>query len=208
MANSDVDGETFHHFLRETRIRHGLTLNEVAERTGISVTHMSRLERGQRQPSIGVLRQLAELYGVGIGELVGETAAVQHKVVRVDTPLRPEESDNGPNTTLTGIAGHNGLGVVQLDISEETRRHRLSQHDDEEWIYVLRGRLELELGSETLQLGVGDSIHFDARTPHRLTPASRKATRVLIVCAPLRLRPPGNAHLTSSGTARSGAAAD
>ncbi|MFC0449843.1 helix-turn-helix domain-containing protein [Rhodococcus jostii] len=193
MTTGDLDEETAHH-LRETRTRHGLTLAEVAERIGVSTTHMSRLERGQRQPSIGVLRQLAAVYQVGIGELVGENAAAQRKIVRADAPPHLEETDDGPYATLTGLVGHSGLGVVQLDITDDDGRHQVRRHEDEEWIYILRGELKLELGAEHITLRTGDSIHFDARTPHRLMSAVSTSTRILIVCAPSRT-PPTNGHI-------------
>lgn len=193
MTTADLDEETAHH-LRETRTRHGLTLTEVAARIGVSVTHMSRLERGQRQPSIGVLRQLAAVYQVGIGELVGENAAAQRKIVRADSPPPLQETDHGPYATLTGLVGHSGLGVVQLDLAEDDEGRRTRQHEDEEWIYVLRGELKLELGAEHIALHTGDSVHFDARTPHRLMSATSESTRILIVCAPLRT-PPANGHI-------------
>jgi transcriptional regulator with XRE-family HTH domain len=193
MTTSDFDEDTAT-YLREMRSRHGLTLTEVAARIGVSATHMSRLERGQRQPSIGVLRQLAAVYQVGIGELVGENAAAERKIVRADSPPHREETDDGPYATLTGLVGHSGLGVVQLDITEDDGRHQIRRHEDEEWIYVLRGELQLELSAEHITLGAGDSVHFDARTPHRLMSAAGLDTRILIACAPLRT-PSTNGHI-------------
>ncbi|MEK8174307.1 helix-turn-helix transcriptional regulator [Streptomyces sp. M19] len=68
------------------------TLAEAAESVGVSVAHLSRLERGERQPSVGVLMQLARTYGVPLGQLVGRsprsrpcarsTAAPRHRCTR------------------------------------------------------------------------------------------------------------------------------
>ncbi len=169
--------------LRECREKGKLTLSAAAERIGVSVTHLSRLERGQRQPSIGVLLQLASLYGVGVGELVGETVPAAYKLVRAGT-AEGRHGDDGTYSTLTGAAGLSGLEVIQLDAAGPGAAQS-AHHDDEEWMYVVAGWVEMVLGDETITLQVGDSIHFDARTPHRLVDSDEAGTRLVIVSVPL-----------------------
>ncbi|TMR29639.1 helix-turn-helix domain-containing protein [Actinomadura geliboluensis] len=169
--------------LRECRERGALTLSEAAERIGVSITHLSRLERGQRQPSIGVLLQLAALYRVGVGELVGETFPAAYKLVRAGS-AELRHGDDGIYSTLSGAAGLSGLEVIQLDAAGKGAK-KSAHHSDEEWIYVVSGWVDMELGDERIVLKVGDSIHFDARTQHRLTDSDPAGTRLIIVSVPL-----------------------
>lgn len=178
--------------LRQCRERVGLTLADTAGRVGVSTTHMSRIERGLRQPSIGVLLKLATLYGVGVGELVGEEPAPARKLVHAGTAEQHEGPD-GVYTTLSGLAHFSGLEVIRLDV-RKGRSKQFSSHADEEWMYVLEGSVDVELGEELLTLHAGDCLHFDARTSHSLSSLGEDETRLLIVSSPLgALR--GNGHV-------------
>lgn len=68
--------------LRELRRRAALTLETAARAAGLSPAHLSRLETGQRQPSLPMLLSLARVYGTTVAELLGETAADRDAVVR------------------------------------------------------------------------------------------------------------------------------
>lgn len=173
-----------------------MTLSLAAESIGISATHLSRLEHGQRQPSIGVLLQLAGLYGVGVGELVGEEPPAAVKLVRAGS-ADERQGDDGTYSTLTGAAELNGLTAIQLD-AVGPGSAQPAHHDDEEWMFVVSGWVKVELGRrpEIVTLEVGDSIHFDARTPHRLVDSDREGTRLIIVSTPLQ-RTDRKGHLHS-----------
>lgn len=167
--------------LRSARKARGLTLAQVSAQVGLSVTHLSRLEAGKRQPSIGMLMKLAQSYGTGVGELLGEsTGTVHHHSRRSDRVTRP--GPDGPFGVLTGAPNLRGLHAVELSLDPEDDEH-VSTHDDEEVLYVVSGALTLVLGEQQLALTEGDAVHFDARVRHRLTKHSPD-TRVVIVCAP------------------------
>jgi transcriptional regulator with XRE-family HTH domain len=60
--------------LARIRRQHGLTLEELARRSGLSAAYLSRVESGQRQPSLASLLSVAEAYGVSLGSLVDDAA--------------------------------------------------------------------------------------------------------------------------------------
>src|SRR3954466_13228873 len=68
--------------LRALRRRASLTLEAAARTAGLSPAHLSRLETGQRQPSLPVLLALARIYGTTFSDLLGETVAERDAVVR------------------------------------------------------------------------------------------------------------------------------
>lgn len=160
-----------------------MTLSEVAKRVGVSTPHLSRIEKGERQPSIGVLLELARAYSTTIGDLVGEEPGTSFHLARAGS-ARVVESADGPYTTLSGLRASASLNAVQLELSPGAQNPRRARHDGEEWLYVVAGKLEVEIGSEHLKLAAGDALHFDARTPHRLANTSSKTTTVVIVSAP------------------------
>ena len=77
--------------LRELRRRAALTLEAAARAAGLSPAHLSRLETGQRQPSLPMLLALARIYGTTVSELLGETAADRDAVVRA-ADMEPTEA--------------------------------------------------------------------------------------------------------------------
>jgi quercetin dioxygenase-like cupin family protein len=59
------------------------------------------------------------------------------------------------------------------------------QHDGEEWLYVLSGRLQLCVGDREYQLETGDAAHFDSRQPHRLDALDGHEAEVILVACPI-----------------------
>lgn len=170
--------------LRQARTGCHMTLQEVSDAVGLSVTHLSRLESGKRQPSVGILMQLARLYGKGVGELLGEDSSARHHLTTAEQRV-PRPGPDGPIAVLTGLPDLRGLHAVELTLDGDDTVDHVSSHGDEEVIYVLSGAIRVTLGDEALDLAAGDSLHFDARVDHRLTERDHES-RVLIVCAPLQ----------------------
>lgn len=173
-----------------------MTLQDVSDSIGLSVTHLSRLESGKRQPSVGILMQLARLYGTSVGDLLGENTTTRHHVTTAEErTARP--GPDGPFTVLTGLPDLHGLHAVELTL--EGQAHNSSSHEDEEIIYAVTGAVRVTLGDETVDLHQGDALHFDARIEHNLEDLE-PPSRLLIVCAPLQpngFRPHAHPRLTT-----------
>ncbi|HEX4247750.1 MAG TPA: XRE family transcriptional regulator [Pseudonocardia sp.] len=166
--------------LREARRQRDLTLASVAARVGVSGAHLSRLEKGERQPSIGVLLELARAYQTSIGELLGEHPRRGHHLVRAGEGPSVDGPD-GPYTSVSGLGPGAALRAVRLVLPPGGTNPNAAQHAGEEWIYVVAGDVTVALDSERLSLSAGDALHFDAGTPHRLTNPGPAEAEVLIV---------------------------
>jgi len=162
--------------LRELRKRQQVTLSALAERTGISVSTLSRLESGGRRPTLELLLPLARAYRVSLDELVGVAATDDPRV-----HAKPMTRDGMTMLPLTNRPG--GLRAYKLIIRRQADRTRAG-HEGYEWLYVLDGRLRLLLGEHDLVLGPGEVAEFDARTPHWFGSAERRAVEVLSVFGP------------------------
>nr|WP_244977158.1 XRE family transcriptional regulator [Deinococcus humi] len=156
------------------------TLDEVAERTQLSKPYLSRLEAGERQPSIAALLSIAQTYGVTVASLFQEGEQAPQVVVRgTQALLKP---GNGlQHAGLSARAGEFNLRPIRVLVPIGREGEELYQHDGEEWLYVLRGRLRLILGREQHVLEEGDAAHFDARTPHRLVAEGEGDAELLLV---------------------------
>ncbi|GAA5066848.1 quercetin dioxygenase-like cupin family protein [Thermocatellispora tengchongensis] len=168
--------------LGELRRERGLTLTALAEWTGISAAHLSRMEKGERQPSIGSLIQLARAYGVSLGELVGDERSHEHHVVRGAT-VPVHEGPDGPYAMMTGLGPRSALEAVRLELTADRPRHTAS-HSGEEWLYVVRGEIVARIGADEVTLTAGDALHFDAEARHSLWSRNGPATVLIVSVAP------------------------
>lgn len=180
VAETEVTQWLISENLLEARRRLGLTLVEAAALIGVSVTHLSRMERGERQPSIAVLIQLARGYGMPLGQLVGEDAPGVVHVIR-DDEARTRVGPDGRYATVSGITGANLLEAIRLEIPEGSKTGRGARHPGEEWLLVQSGQVRLEVGSEAFELDPGDVAHFDAQVVHRLHNRGQGAALLYIV---------------------------
>ncbi|MFJ9022178.1 helix-turn-helix domain-containing protein [Streptomyces sp. NPDC102259] len=164
--------------LRAQRRRAALTLEAAARAAGLSPAHLSRLETGQRQPSLPMLLALARIYGTTVSELLGETSADRDAVVRA-ADMEPTRA-GGWTYWQAGGSGR-GMQALRVEVPYGSQGDVVRVHPGEEWLHVLRGRLRLRLGDTTELLGPGDSAHFDSLTPHRIAAQDADGVELLFV---------------------------
>ena len=144
--------------LRKVREQRGVTLTEVATRTGMSKSTLSRLENGQRRPSLELLLPLAQVYRVPLDDLVGAPEVGDPRI-----RLKPRRVNGRTVLPLTHPGGVQAWKIV-IPMSQSTPQPRA--HDGYEWLYVLSGRMRLIQGDQDLVLGAGEAAEFDTQVPH------------------------------------------
>ncbi|WP_309093357.1 XRE family transcriptional regulator [Streptomyces sp.] len=164
--------------LRALRRQASLTLEAAARAAGLSPAHLSRLETGQRQPSLPMLLTLARVYGTTVSELLGETVAGRDAVVRA-ADMEPTAA-GGWTYWQAGASGR-GMQALRVHVPYGSQGDIVRVHPGEEWLHVLRGRLRLRLGDTTHRLAAGDSAHFDSLTPHRIAAEDHDGVDLLFV---------------------------
>ncbi|MGW1885051.1 helix-turn-helix domain-containing protein [Streptomyces sp. NPDC001970] len=164
--------------LRELRRRRSLTLEAAAQRAGLSPAHLSRLETGNRQPSLPMLLALARTYGTTVSDLLGESAPERDAIIR-GGEMGPAEAD-GWTYRQAGGRGR-AMQALRVRVPYGSQGALVRVHPGEEWLYVLEGRLRLGLGDTVHELESGDSAHFDSLTPHRIAAATRGGAELLFV---------------------------
>lgn len=170
--------------LKSLRKERGWRLEDLAERTGLSKAYLSRLESGERQPSLTALFGVARAYGISFSALFEpEPEKLSSVVVRAeDGPIQ-----RGNGLLYSKLSNGNmtfNLRPLRIVVPAERAGETLYQHEGEQWLYVLSGRLCLELSEEEIVLGPGDAAHFDADNPHKLKALDdRDAEVILVACA-------------------------
>jgi transcriptional regulator with XRE-family HTH domain len=171
--------------LRAIRRHRRCTLKTVAERSGLSESFLSQVERGRSSASISSLRRIADALGVSVSDLFEANGPPQPRVLR---------RDDRPALTF-GVLGRKLLltprplqslevFVGELDPGGSTGAEPYAHGDSEELFVVLAGTVELELGGELFELERGDSIDYRSSTPHRISNAGHEVAEVMWIISP------------------------
>lgn len=150
--------------LRSLRLARGWTLDELAGRSHVSASTLSRLETGDRRLALDLLLPLARALGTSIDELVA-TAADGDEVI-----IRPSKNmvDGVTVWPLTRPGGASGRTVAKMRLTPRRRPPELRVHPGRDWFYVVSGEVRLQLGGRELRVRAGEAAEFATMTPHAL----------------------------------------
>ncbi len=160
--------------LKQLRTRRGVTLTGLAELTGISKSTLSRLESGQRRPSLELLLPIAHAHQVPLDELVGAPPVGDPRV-----RLVPREAGGRTVLPLTPHAGSLQAWKVIIPADQTDPEPRV--HEGYEWLYVLSGQLRLVLADHDIVLRSGEAAEFDTRVPHWFGSTGDAAVEILSI---------------------------
>ncbi|MGW4033158.1 helix-turn-helix domain-containing protein [Streptomyces sp. NPDC004838] len=163
--------------LRRMRTQRGVSLSALAEATGISKSTLSRLESGQRRPSLELLLPIAQVHQVPLDELVGAPEVG-------DPRIRCKPRVHRGRTVIPLSTQPGGLQAWKSIIPPEQNRPEPVTHEGHEWLYVLSGRVRLILADHDLVMGPGEAAEFDTRLPHWIGPADESPVEVLNLFGP------------------------
>jgi transcriptional regulator with XRE-family HTH domain len=158
--------------LKRARRQRGVTLTELAAATGISKSTMSRLESGQRRPSLELLLPIAEAHKIPLDELVGAPEVGDPRI-----HLTPQARNGRVVVPLTRQPG--GPQAWKVVIPPERGEPELRTHEGYEWLYVLSGKLRLILADHDITMKAGEVAEFDTRLPHWFGAAGGRPVEIL-----------------------------
>lgn len=171
------------HAMRESR---GWTLEDLAVRAGLSRPYLSRLEAGERQPSMAALCAVARAFEVSVGALFEHPDQSSSDCIIVrGASATPQSINNLQFTALSGSTKPFNLQPIAVIIPANRPGDETYQHDGEEWLHVTSGRVQLALDGSLHVLEPRDSAHFDSRLPHRLTALGGEDAKIILVACPI-----------------------
>ena len=175
--------------LRETK---NLSIDVIAERSGLTVEQIESIENDVNLPSLGPLIKIARALGVRLGTFMDDNDALGPIVCRAED--REKDSSISFSNGATDARNHmeyhplaqlkagRHMEPFVIDINpEENPNFQLSDHEGEEFIYVMQGEVEIVYGKETYTLKEGDSIFYDSIVKHHVHGAPGKSAKILAV---------------------------
>ncbi|MBQ8158302.1 MAG: cupin domain-containing protein [Prevotella sp.] len=175
--------------IRESK---NLSIEEVSQRSGLSIEQVNSIETDEQLPSLGPLIKIARALGVRLGTFMDDNDALGPVVCRAEE--RESKSSisfsNGATDARKHMEYHplaqqkagRHMEPFIIDINpEKSPEFQLSAHEGEEFIYVMQGEVEIVYGKETYNLKEGDSIFYDSIVNHHVHGAPGKSAKILAV---------------------------
>ena len=174
--------------IKELRESMGLTLQEISDKTGFSTAFLSQIENHLISPPLGALMKIANSLDIEIGRLFNQTNKAPFTIVRKDerTPTSRVASKEGVRygysyESLAPDKINRKMEPFLVSLEPDSKKGVPYNHDGEEFLFVLEGKVEIHLGNYTDILEPGDSIYYDSNVPHRVSCAEEKPAKIIAV---------------------------
>jgi transcriptional regulator with XRE-family HTH domain len=186
METAESSPEKFGARIAALRLLNDLSLEDVATRSGLTKSYLSKLERGMSQPSIATVLKLSKAFGVPSGRLLGD-------VPQPDEILVVRKAERVPFSRTKDRAGYAYEAIAphrtEKSMTPFIMRPPLSKgakldlvtHAGEELVFVLSGEMELVFADRKFTLAAGDSVYFAASIPHRSRSLGKVPAEALVV---------------------------
>jgi transcriptional regulator with XRE-family HTH domain len=162
--------------LRSVRQQRGMTLEELAEATGLTKSYLSKIERQRSTPSIAVAMKVARVLDVDVAQLFSEEPQA--------TTLTVDRAEDRPAGRYHAVAAGMLGKTMSPFIVRPTRgfaEHPHPAHAGQEMVFVNSGSVELRYDDRIVTLQAGDCAYFDASQPHQLRQRGTTRSEVVVV---------------------------
>ena len=171
---------------------YNISLEVLAERSGLAIDLIRRIEAEDYIPDLAPLVKIARALGVRLGTLLDDheklgpvitRAGAAGEAARFKTGLPTDSPNEHKGLSFRALAAEKGGRHMEpfiVDIESDAEQKK-STHEGEEFIYIISGSLALEYGSQSEVLNAGDSVYYDSIVPHRVISADGKPVKILAV---------------------------
>jgi len=183
LGDYDIGGK-----IRRLRLKKKMGLVDLGKHSGLSPAMLSKIERGRLFPTLPTLLRIALVFGVGLefffaGAREKPIVAIVRRRERVRLPERPQARDSAflfESLDYPAVERRfNAYYAEFLPVPPDKRRPH--DHGGAEFIYVLKGTLSVQIGTDEHALGQGDSIYFDSSIPHSYGRSGERACGAIVV---------------------------
>lgn len=176
------------HRVLRVRQEKGLTVKDVAQRTGLSSKYLVQIESDEVSPPLGALIRIAKALGMKLGRFISTGEVKPFTVVRKDQrrviSRYTSAQGNQYGYTYESLAPDKKdrhMEPFMVTLVPSRAEKELSTHAGQEFIYVLEGAMEVILKDHTEVLYPGDSVYYDSTVPHLVRCHGDKKTVILAV---------------------------
>lgn len=182
---------------RQVRKARRMTLKALASASGVSISHLSAIERGAANPSIETVYAIADGLGVaadwffarrpGAGPMERAYVVRRQNRRNLNMLYGEEKEEIGYTDALvsSSVGGQFYMGVADYEPHSSRPGHPMYQHGGEQHGLILHGELELQIGDELITLREGDSYSFPASIIHNAFNKTDRPCRLVWAVSPV-----------------------
>ncbi len=164
--------------IKQQRLKKKMSLDRVANETGFSIEYLKKVESGKKIPPVGALLQIARALEIDSGFFLKEQESNLKNRIKAYT----KRTENYAYTTLTPGAENKHLKAFKVAIEPMTDHKGVGyQHEGEEFVYVLSGKIEVIVGDHVNTLDAGESLHFNSGIRHKLRNIGDEKAELVVV---------------------------
>lgn len=171
--------------IRELRKKKNLTLKDLSEKTGLSVSFLSQVENNSSSLAITSLKKIADALDVSMGYFFTEPMSHNFLVKDEDQKVFQIGNSNSKFVRLSGTFPERNMEAMMVIIPAEQKHGDKYGHIGEEFIYVLEGVIILNLDGKEFIAKKGESIHFPSTFPHILVNPLQEDAKILTIVQPV-----------------------
>lgn len=180
--------EKLHHIRKEK----GITLQELAKKSGVGIATLSRLENGVHKGTFKTHQKIAEALGVDLVELYKDVERREEEIVSASPESKAIETflynDKASSIILTPNALTKNMLPALITLEPEGKTHQeQNPKGTEKFLFCLEGEIEITIGEKPFQLSRGGALYFKSFLPHQLKNAGKTKARCLCVSSPVAL---------------------
>ena len=164
--------------IKRTRTDKKVKLETLANETGLSKEVLKNIEAGEKMPSVGNLLQISRALHIDSGFLLKE----QEEATEERSIAYAKRTDNYAYTTLTPNAENKHLKAFKVVVEAESSHDGVGfHHEGEEFVYVLKGKVEVQVGDNVNTLKEGDTLHFNSGIKHDLRNIGKTGAELIVI---------------------------
>jgi transcriptional regulator with XRE-family HTH domain len=174
--------------VKKVRESKGLTIEDVCRRTDLDPETLLSIEQGLIDPPLGQIIRLAKSLEMRMGYFISGEEEKPFTVVRRNDRKLVSRHDSKKGKrygyefeSLAPYKKNRHMEPFLVTLEPAPTEHERSTHDGQEFLYVLKGRMEVRLGEEVHVLDPGDAIYYDSIVPHLVKCHGGESTRILAV---------------------------
>ena len=164
--------------IKKARLQKKMSFNSLANETGFSIEFITRVEAGKITPPVGSLLQISRALEIDSGDLLKEDESLVQDRIKAYT----KRTENYAYTNLIPGAENKHLKAFGVKIDAMKDHEGVSyNHAGEEFVYVLKGTIEVVVGEHVNTLGPGDSLNFNSGVLHHMRNISKRDAELIVV---------------------------
>ncbi|MBG9810121.1 DNA-binding protein [Bacillus endophyticus] len=167
--------------IKNLRKERKMTLKEVSEKTNLSISFLSQVERSLCSITLLSLRKISEALGVSPSYFFPDTIQIDKNMIRRATEKQIEHKSSFTYSDLSGNVSNPLFVPILVTLLPGDERDTPFSHEGQEFIYVIDGTLTIILDDTEYDLYPGDSLHMDSTKPHNWFNQTKNPTNFLFV---------------------------